>query len=58
MIVFDDLHRVPPGPMHTPLDTLIQRLPARWTLAIASRVAPRTGRPGCAFAWRRTASAR
>ena len=40
VIVLDDLHRVPPGPVFALLDMLIERLPPRWTLAIASRVAP------------------
>ena len=40
VIVLDDLHRVSDGAVHTLLDTLIERLPAHWTLALASRVAP------------------
>ncbi|MES2100774.1 MAG: LuxR C-terminal-related transcriptional regulator [Pseudomonadota bacterium] len=40
VIVLDDLHRVTAAPTAALLDALIERLPPRWTLVIASRVAP------------------
>jgi LuxR family maltose regulon positive regulatory protein len=40
VIVLDDLHRVQTPAVHTLLDGLIERLPARWTLVLATRVAP------------------
>ena len=40
VIVLDDLHRVTLAPTGALLDALIERLPAHWTLVLASRVAP------------------
>ena len=40
VIVLDDLHRVTATETGALLDALIERLPPRWTLVIASRVAP------------------
>ena len=40
VIVLDDLHRVQIPAVHTLLDGLIERLPARWTLVLATRVEP------------------
>ena len=40
VIVLDDLHRVEQPAVFTLLDLLIERLPARWTLVLASRTAP------------------
>ena len=39
-IVLDDLHRVEQPAVFTLLDLLVERLPARWTLVLASRTAP------------------
>lgn len=39
-IVLDDLHRVQTPAVHALLDALIERLPARWTLVLATRVQP------------------
>ncbi|MBX3607420.1 MAG: transcriptional regulator [Piscinibacter sp.] len=40
VVVLDDLHRVQSPPLQAFLESLIERLPARWTLALASRVEP------------------
>jgi LuxR family maltose regulon positive regulatory protein len=40
VIVLDDLHRVQVPPLQAFVDALIERLPPRWTLALASRVEP------------------
>lgn len=40
LIVLDDLHRVVAPSTFTLLDTLIERLPPRWTLLLASRTPP------------------
>ncbi|MDP3819890.1 MAG: LuxR C-terminal-related transcriptional regulator [Burkholderiales bacterium] len=40
LIVLDDLHRVESGSVFTLLDTLIERLPPRWTLLLSSRTPP------------------
>jgi LuxR family maltose regulon positive regulatory protein len=40
LIVFDDLHRVSDAPFFEFLDRLLERLSARWTLAIATRHDP------------------
>ena len=40
VIVLDDLHRVQTPAVHTLLDALIERLPAQWTLVLATRAEP------------------
>lgn len=40
LIVLDDLHRVVSTQVHALLETLIERLPAQWTLVLASRTVP------------------
>lgn len=40
VILLDDLHRAGAGSAFTLLDTLIERLPPRWSLLLASRTAP------------------
>lgn len=40
VIVLDDLHRVQSPAFHRLLDALIERLPPRWTLVLATRVEP------------------
>ena len=40
VIVLDDLHRVVSTQVHALLETLIERLPAQWTLVLASRTLP------------------
>jgi LuxR family maltose regulon positive regulatory protein len=40
VIVLDDLHRITEAPTAALLDALTERMPPRWTLVIASRVAP------------------
>lgn len=40
VVVLDDLHRVQDAALLRGLDLLIERLPARWTLVISTRVTP------------------
>ncbi len=40
VIVLDDLHRVASAGLHRWLDRLVERLPAQWTLVLASRAPP------------------
>jgi LuxR family maltose regulon positive regulatory protein len=40
VIVLDDLHRVQTPAVHMLLDALIERLPAQWTLVLATRAEP------------------
>jgi len=40
VIVFDDLHRVASPDVHALLDALIERVPANWSVVIASRITP------------------
>jgi len=40
VIVVDDLHRIPRGPVHEFTDLLLERFTPRWTLVLASRSEP------------------